>query len=82
MISCILYQGVICNLLPLDEKELVDHSIGISPNKLISKIASDFQKPDGLTIVQPEKIENFLEELNIRVIPGIGKKTVKIWTAF
>ena len=50
-------------------------SIGVSSNKLISKIASDYQKPDGLTIVQPEKIENFLEELNIRVIPGIGKKT-------
>ncbi len=50
-------------------------SIGISPNKLISKIASDFQKPDGLTIVFPEKIEVFLEQLKIRAIPGIGKKT-------
>jgi DNA polymerase IV (DinB-like DNA polymerase) len=50
-------------------------SIGISPNKLISKIASDFQKPDGLTIVPPDKIDYFLEPLKIRVIPGIGKKT-------
>jgi DNA polymerase IV (DinB-like DNA polymerase) len=50
-------------------------SIGISPNKLISKIASDFQKPDGLTIVSPEKIEVFLDGLKIRTIPGIGKKT-------
>ncbi len=50
-------------------------SIGVSPNKLISKIASDYQKPDGLTIVDPDKIEEFLEQLNIRVIPGIGKKT-------
>jgi DNA polymerase IV (DinB-like DNA polymerase) len=50
-------------------------SIGISPNKLISKIASDFQKPDGLTIVSPEKIEAFLDGLKIRTIPGIGKKT-------
>jgi len=50
-------------------------SIGISPNKLISKIASDFQKPDGLTIVLPDKIEVFLEPLEIRAIPGIGKKT-------
>jgi len=50
-------------------------SIGISPNKLISKIASDFQKPDGLTIVSSEKINEFLEPLEIRVIPGIGKKT-------
>jgi len=50
-------------------------SIGVSSNKLVSKIASDYQKPDGLTIVEPDKIEKFLESLNIRVIPGIGKKT-------
>jgi len=52
-------------------------SIGISPNKLISKIASDFKKPDGLTVVPSEKIDEFLEPLKIRVIPGIGKKTEK-----
>ena len=50
-------------------------SIGISPNKLVSKIASDFKKPDGLTVVPPEQVENFLDELKIREIPGIGKKT-------
>lgn len=50
-------------------------SIGVSPNKLVSKIASDYKKPDGLTVVPPERIENFLESLKIRVIPGIGKKT-------
>lgn len=50
-------------------------SIGVSPNKLISKIASDYKKPDGLTIVPPERVENFLEPLSIRAIPGIGKKT-------
>ena len=50
-------------------------SIGVSPNKLISKIASDYQKPDGLTVVEPNRIEQFLKPLNIRVIPGIGKKT-------
>ena len=50
-------------------------SIGISPNKLVSKIASDFKKPDGLTVVPPEKVEAFLDPLKIRDIPGIGKKT-------
>jgi DNA polymerase IV (DinB-like DNA polymerase) len=50
-------------------------SIGISPNKLISKIASDFKKPDGLTVVTPDKVDEFLEPLKIRDIPGIGKKT-------
>ena len=50
-------------------------SIGISPNKLLSKVASDFMKPDGLTIVNPNQISEFLSNLEIRRIPGIGKKT-------
>ncbi len=50
-------------------------SIGISPNRLISKIASNFQKPNGLTMVLPEKIDEFLAPLKIRDIPGIGRKT-------
>ncbi|MGQ0639059.1 MAG: DNA polymerase IV [Nitrososphaerota archaeon] len=50
-------------------------TIGVSINKLVSKIASDFKKPDGLTIVLPERMEAFLDPLPIRVIPGIGKKT-------
>ena len=50
-------------------------SVGISPNKLISKMASDYKKPDGLTIIEPEQIMKFLESLEIRAIPGIGKKT-------
>ena len=50
-------------------------TIGVSTNKLVSKIASDFNKPDGLTIVPQEKVETFLDPLPIRAIPGIGKKT-------
>ncbi len=50
-------------------------TVGVSTNKLVSKIASDFKKPDGLTIVLPDKIESFLDPLSIRSIPGIGKKT-------
>ncbi len=57
------------------EKLKMSCSIGVSPNKLISKIASDFRKPDGLTIISNEKMEEFLEALKIRDIPGIGKKT-------
>ncbi|MEK6866645.1 MAG: DNA polymerase IV, partial [Thermoproteota archaeon] len=55
-------------------------SIGISSNKLIAKIASDFRKPDGLTVVSPEKVEEFLEQLKIRTIPGIGKKIEEQFT--
>jgi DNA polymerase IV (DinB-like DNA polymerase) len=50
-------------------------SVGIGPNKLIAKIASDFQKPDGLTVVRPHDVQTFLDPLRIRVIPGIGPKT-------
>jgi DNA polymerase IV (DinB-like DNA polymerase) len=50
-------------------------SVGIGSNKLVAKIASDFQKPDGLTVVRPEEIQAFLDPLRIRVIPGIGPKT-------
>ena len=55
-------------------------SVGVSSNKLVSKIASNFKKPDGLTIVSPEKIESFLDPLPIRTIPGIGKKTEDVFT--
>ena len=50
-------------------------TIGISANKSVSKIASDYKKPDGLTVVEPEKVESFLDPLPIRSIPGIGKKS-------
>lgn len=50
-------------------------TVGVSSNKLISKIASGYKKPDGLTIVEPQGIEAFLDPLPIRTIPGIGSKT-------
>ena len=50
-------------------------SVGVGPNKLVAKIASDFQKPDGLTVVHPEEVQAFLDPLRIRVVPGIGPKT-------
>ncbi|MFW9989852.1 MAG: DNA polymerase IV, partial [Candidatus Odinarchaeota archaeon] len=50
-------------------------SIGIAPTKSLAKIASDENKPNGITIVKPEKIFDFLKEKDITRIPGIGKKT-------
>jgi DNA polymerase IV (DinB-like DNA polymerase) len=50
-------------------------SIGVAPNKLIAKIASDFQKPDGLTVVKPEDVLDFLAPLKITDLAGVGKKT-------
>lgn len=57
------------------ENERLTASIGIGPNKLIAKIASDFKKPDGLTVVRAELAEVFLEPMPMRRIPGVGPKT-------
>jgi DNA polymerase IV (DinB-like DNA polymerase) len=50
-------------------------SVGIAPNKLVAKIASGRQKPDGLTVIEPEEVADFLNSLPLRVIPGIGPKS-------
>ncbi|OGZ54543.1 MAG: hypothetical protein A3B25_02465 [Candidatus Ryanbacteria bacterium RIFCSPLOWO2_01_FULL_48_26] len=61
------------------QKEKLTCSIGIGPNKLIAKIASDMKKPDGLTVVREADTEKFLEPLPIRKIPGIGPKTEEVF---
>ncbi len=50
-------------------------SVGVASNKLIAKIASDFQKPDGLTVVKPDEVTEFLSTLKITDLIGVGKKT-------
>ncbi|PWB51295.1 MAG: DNA polymerase IV [Candidatus Methanoperedenaceae archaeon] len=50
-------------------------SIGIGPNKLIAKVASDYKKPDGLTVVRSEEVLHFLAPLKITDLIGVGKKT-------
>ena len=52
-------------------------SIGVASNKSVSKIASDFQKPDGLTIVYPQDTLTFLSTLAVDRISGIGTKTTR-----
>ncbi len=53
-------------------------SIGIAPTKSIAKIASDYQKPDGLTVVPLNELKKFLNPLEVERISGIGIKTQKI----
>jgi len=50
-------------------------SAGVAPNKFLAKIASDINKPNGLTVIPPQKVEAFLVPLPVRKIPGIGKVT-------
>ena len=50
-------------------------SVGVGPNRLIAKIASDFHKPDGLTVVPPHKVQAFLDPLPVRRLHGVGPAT-------
>ncbi len=57
------------------EKEHLTCSIGIGPNKLTAKVASDYQKPNGLTVVKDNEAERFLEPLPVRRLLWVGRKT-------
>ena len=50
-------------------------SAGVAPSKFVAKIASDMQKPDGLTVVQPDHVREFLDPLPVRRMWGVGKVT-------
>src|SRR6202795_3377786 len=52
-------------------------SAGVAPNKFLAKIASDWRKPDGLFVVQPHEVQDFLLPLPVGRIPGVGKVTEK-----
>ena len=59
----------------ITEKEHLTCSIGVGPNKLTAKVASDYQKPDGLTIVKDGEVEQFLAPLPVRRLLWVGRKT-------
>ena len=52
-------------------------SAGVSYNKFLAKIASDYQKPRGLTVILPDEAEDFLKQMDIAKFHGVGKKTVE-----
>lgn len=59
----------------LREQTGLTASAGVAPNKFLAKVASDRRKPDGLTVVQPHQVLDFLEPLPVRTIWGIGPAT-------
>src|SRR6185312_1398960 len=50
-------------------------SVGVAPNKLVAKIASDLSKPDGLRVVEESHVQEVLDPLSVRRLPGLGRKT-------
>ncbi|MBA1341037.1 MAG: DNA polymerase IV [ANME-2 cluster archaeon] len=62
----------------IKEQEGLTCSIGIAPTRSAAKIASDLDKPDGLTVVEPDRVAGFLEPLEVRRLQGIGRKNEEI----
>ncbi|MGH8672697.1 MAG: DNA polymerase IV [Burkholderiales bacterium] len=52
-------------------------SAGVAPNKFLAKIASGWKKPDGLTVIAPERVESFLQQLPVESLWGVGPVTAK-----
>ncbi|MBM0103918.1 DNA polymerase IV [Steroidobacter sp. S1-65] len=57
-------------------------SVGVAPNKLVAKIASDLRKPDGLVVVPPDQVTAILDPLPIRRLHGLGNKTAPLLERF
>ena len=62
----------------IGKKENITCSIGVSNSKIVSKIATDMNKPDGLTIADPSRVKEFLAPLPVGKIPGVGRVSQKI----
>lgn len=61
------------------EKTALTCSVGVSYNKFIAKIASDYKKPNGITVIDPDKALDFLKALDIKDFYGVGAKSVPIF---
>jgi len=54
-------------------------SVGCAPTKPFAKIASEHNKPNGITIIEPENVKSFVEDMDITKIPGVGRNTKKYY---
>src|SRR5512145_3073913 len=61
----------------IHEETSLTASAGVAPNKFLAKIASGWKKPDGLTVIAPERIEKFLQKLPVDALWGVGPVTAK-----
>lgn len=80
--ECQLYQGSATRIAEAIRKAIsselnITVSAGVGPNKFIAKVASDWNKPDGLFVVTPEQVDSFVSQLAVNKINGVGKVTHK-----
>ena len=61
----------------VNERVAITISAGIAPNKFLAKIASDWEKPDGLFVVRPEQVDDFVKQLPVKKLHGVGKVTAE-----
>ena len=59
------------------EETRVTASAGVAPNKFLAKIASGWRKPDGLTVIAPDRVERFLQQLPVDALWGVGPVTAR-----
>jgi DNA polymerase-4 len=59
------------------EETRLTASAGVAPNKFLAKIASGYRKPDGLTVISPERVESFLQALPVEALWGVGPVTAR-----
>lgn len=59
----------------IKEELYLTASAGVAPMKFVAKIASDYKKPDGLTVVHPARVDEFLRPMSVRKMPGVGPAT-------
>src|SRR5499427_9382320 len=59
------------------EETRLTASAGVAPNKFLAKVASGWKKPDGLTVISPERVEPFLQQLPVDALWGVGPVTAK-----
>lgn len=64
--------------LEIREETQLTASAGVAPNKFLAKIASDWRKPDGLFVIRPHQVADFLVGLPVRKIPGVGRATEEV----
>lgn len=57
------------------EEVRITVSAGVAPNKFLAKVASDWRKPDGLFVIRPDQVEEFIAALPVTRLPGVGKVT-------